>query len=217
MRFFGSSRVLIASAGLAVAGLMITACGTTNSSDSGSVDSDSAQSATSADNTGSSAGDADSGDNELTGNSTSDDHASAQLASDTPADDIAAALTGREFESTNTVGFDLAPDATLLVAFTDDGMSIRGSCNTLFGDVEWDGEHLVAPQLASTMMACEAELMSQDTAVANLFANPLTASLDDNTLTLRHGDVLIEFGEVPATDLTDVGTAGVTSSLPVDQ
>ncbi|MEO7124574.1 MAG: META domain-containing protein [Nakamurella sp.] len=112
---------------------------------------------------------------------------------------ISAALTGRDFISTSMTGFTPAPGSQIHISFPEPHqISINGGCNTLFGQIRWDGARLEVPRLASTKMACERELTEQDTSLATLFSEGLTAALSGAVLTLTHGDISIELTEQKA-------------------
>jgi heat shock protein HslJ len=88
----------------------------------------------------------------------------------------------------------LVPDSELRIEFADGNISINGGCNGMGGSYSLSAEsELSTGPLAGTEMACEQPLMDQDTWLSGtVFAEPLLASLDGQTLTLsREGLELV--------------------------
>ncbi len=97
-------------------------------------------------------------------------------------------LADRVFLSTEARGRTLVPGTQVQVTFSRDSVSVQAGCNTLVGQATWDGGVLaVAAPMASTMMACSEELMSQDEWLAGFFAASPRVRLDGTTLTLGDG------------------------------
>ena len=74
----------------------------------------------------------------------------------------------------------LRPNAArpVVLAFADGRMSVEGGCNRTFGGYRIDADgRLVAARMASTLMACEADLMKVDATLADLLAEPMTIDL----------------------------------------
>jgi heat shock protein HslJ len=81
-------------------------------------------------------------------------------------------------------------DGTELTAtFTPDGqVGGNAGCNTFTGGYKLDGTSLTAGPLASTMMACEQDVMDQETAFLAALQTPTTVEPSGNTVTLRAAD-----------------------------
>ncbi len=84
-------------------------------------------------------------------------------------------LEGRTFLSTEMTqggaAYDLVPGSVVRLTFGDGRLSANAGCNTLEGDVAFDGSRMtVTSALASTQMACPQELMDQDTWLAALLS-----------------------------------------------
>jgi heat shock protein HslJ len=85
----------------------------------------------------------------------------------------------------------LVPGSELRIDFADGSMSISAGCNGMGGNYTLSDEsELSAGTLTGTEMACAQPLMDQDTWLSGtVFAAPLTASVDGNTLTLSREDL----------------------------
>ena len=115
-------------------------------------------------------------------------------------------LDGREFVSTEVVGYELVPDTQVRLSFEGDQLGATGGCNQLAGTWALEGDVLMVGQMASTMMACEpAALMDQDTWLSSFLTSEPVASLDGDTLTLTAGASSIT--------LTDAAVAEPDQSL----
>jgi heat shock protein HslJ len=100
-------------------------------------------------------------------------------------------LDGRMYASTSVVGHELVAGSSITLGFADGRVSANGGCNTIGGSYEAGTELRVDPNMASTMMGCEAALEAQDQwLTAFLTSNP-TVTVDGDTLTLSSGDVTI--------------------------
>ena len=93
-------------------------------------------------------------------------------------------LVGRSFESTDVEGRTLVEGTTITLIVRSGGVSVRAGCNTLLGDATWEDGVLRAAQLASTLMACDADLMDQDRWLAAFLEGSPPFELDGDTLTL---------------------------------
>ncbi|WP_258725278.1 META domain-containing protein [Cellulomonas sp. NS3] len=107
-------------------------------------------------------------------------------------------LAGRSFESTDVEGRTLVEGTVITLIVRSDGVSVNAGCNTLFGDATWDDGVLRAPQLASTMMACDADLMDQDQWLVALLEGSVPYELDGDTLTLGAAGERITLTDVTA-------------------
>ena len=87
---------------------------------------------------------------------------------------------------------DLALGSTLTLTFTDDGISTKAGCNTMFGQASLDGGRItMTTPLGMTMMACEQALMDQDQWISDFLSSGPEWSLDGPVLTLSSGDDVI--------------------------
>lgn len=94
------------------------------------------------------------------------------------------ALDGRTFTGDEVTGHDLVAGSALDVSFDDGNVSVQGGCNRLFGAYSIEDGRLRAPQLASTMMACDQPLMDQDQWLAGFLGDGPRITLDGAALTL---------------------------------
>jgi heat shock protein HslJ len=75
---------------------------------------------------------------------------------------------------------------TLTATFTPDGqVSGNAGCNTFTGGYTLDGTSLTVGPLASTMMACEQDVMDQEAAFLAAIQTPTTVETSGATVTLR--------------------------------
>ena len=81
------------------------------------------------------------------------------------------------------------PNTGASLTFGTDG-TIGGNmgCNSFGGDYKVDGETITFGQVASTLMACDEQIMQQESAVFNMFANTATFKVEGSTLTLISAD-----------------------------
>lgn len=94
-------------------------------------------------------------------------------------------LDGRTFTATEVRGHDLVEGSVITLHFEDGNISAQAGCNTLVGGTTWDQGNLdVGEPLASTMMACEDDLMSQDEWLTEFLTSSPALSLAGDTLTL---------------------------------
>ena len=97
-------------------------------------------------------------------------------------------LDGREFVSTEVVGYELVPDSQIRLSFEGDQLGAAGGCNQLSGAWALDGDVLVVDAMASTMMACEpAALMDQDTWLSSFLTSEPVVTVEGDELTLTAG------------------------------
>lgn len=107
-------------------------------------------------------------------------------------------LVGRSFESTDVEGRTLVEGTVITLIVRSDGVSLNAGCNTLFGDATWDDGVLRVPQLASTMMACDPDLMEQDQWLGAFLEGSPPYELDGDTLTLGTAGERITLTDVTA-------------------
>ena len=101
------------------------------------------------------------------------------------------ALDGKTFTATEVTGHELVEGTSLTITFADGGVSAQAGCNNLFGAYSYDQVTLDVPMMASTMMACEPELMTQDQWLTGFLSASPDATLAADSLTLASGDVTI--------------------------
>lgn len=99
-------------------------------------------------------------------------------------------LDGRTFLSIAIDGHALVANSQIRLTFHGDQIGAAAGCNSMGGTYQLDGNVLHVGQLGTTDMACDPELMAQDTWVAALL-DGATIALDGDTLTLTHGDVRV--------------------------
>ena len=104
-------------------------------------------------------------------------------------------LVGKTFESTSVTGHELVPDSVVTLEFIDGRISANAGCNTQNGDADVVDGVLEVGQLASTMMACEDPLMTQEQWLSGFLEDGPEVALDGTTLTLTSGDVVLELTE----------------------
>lgn len=94
-------------------------------------------------------------------------------------------------------------------------MTITAGCNTLGASYDVVGDTLRVSDVFGTEMACEPELMDQDTWLSEVLTGEVGWSTDGDTLTLTSGDVEITLvpREVASPDLDLVGPSWVLDTL----
>jgi len=120
----------------------------------------------------------------------------------------AADLTGKTLVAKEVTGsYAIVPGSTISLTFQNGSLAARAGCNNMFGQYTVSGNVLNAPQLASTMMACDEALMNQDTWLAAFLASSPTWTYSGGTLTLTNGTDTIALTEAPtgAAVLEDTG------------
>jgi len=117
-------------------------------------------------------------------------------------------LTGKTLVAKEVTGtYTIVPGSTISITFENGSLAARAGCNNMFGQYTVSGNVLNAPQLASTMMACDEALMKQDTWLAAFLASSPTWTYSGGTLTLTNGTDTIALTEAPtgAAVLEDTG------------
>jgi heat shock protein HslJ len=95
--------------------------------------------------------------------------------------------------------------ARAMLRFEDGRLTGSAGCNRLLGDFEREGERLhIAPNMASTMMACPPPLMAQEQAVTEALGQVQGYTLEANVLTLTgpNGAALLTFAVLESRPLT---------------
>ena len=186
----GTRRMLLATAAVALVSAL-SACASNSTPAAGS-----SSSASSSSPTGSASGKAGSASSSATGSGAA---GAAGAASD---------LTGKTLVAKEVTGtYTIVPGSTISITFENGSLAARAGCNNMFGQYTVTGNVLNAPQLASTMMACDEALMKQDTWLAAFLASSPTWTYSGGTLTLTNGTDTIALTEAPtgAAVLEDTG------------
>ena len=184
----GTRRVLLATAAVALVSAL-SACANNSTPAAGSSSSSSGSSSASASASGKSG-------------------SASSSAAGSGAAGTAADLTGKTLVAKEVTGsYTIVPGSTISITFQNGSLAARAGCNNMFGTYTVSGNVLNAPQLASTMMACDEALMKQDTWLAAFLASSPTWTYSGGTLTLTNGTDTIALTEVPtgAAVLEDTG------------
>jgi heat shock protein HslJ len=114
-----------------------------------------------------------------------------------------ASLTGTEWQLNTFISGDTADsaassliaDSTITVTFNEDGsVGGHGGCNSYGGQYQVDGENLTISDLVSTLMACEAEgVTEQETMYLNALGMAETYSIEGNQLTINYSGGALVF------------------------
>ena len=97
--------------------------------------------------------------------------------------------------STKVAGQTLVDKTRITLAFVDDSLSAVAGCNTMVGGFTMADNVLKVATLASTRMACEADLTAQDAWIAAFLEASPKVSLADNVLTLTGEGTTVTFGD----------------------
>jgi heat shock protein HslJ len=132
-------------------------------------------------------------------------------------------LEGRTYESTEVRGRDLVDGTTVTVSFAGGQLGASAGCNSMSGPARWhEGRLEVAGQLATTMIACPADLQAQDEWLAGLLTSSPSLSLAGSTLTIGEepGLTLEEVADLPVEGtrwaLESLVDGDSVSSVPTD-
>jgi heat shock protein HslJ len=97
---------------------------------------------------------------------------------------LSEALKGT-FVATDVTGFTLVPGTQVEVTFDGANFSANAGCNTMAGTWSLDGDVLIVPPMAQTLMACTAPgLGDQETWLAAVLTSKPTVAVDGDTLTI---------------------------------
>lgn len=93
-----------------------------------------------------------------------------------------------------------AEGSTMTIEFTPDGqVSGSSGCNTFSGTYQLDGTNLTVGPLASTRMACDEPLMTQETQFLTALQTPSTVETSGANVTLRDANGAMQVGLSPQT------------------
>ena len=118
-------------------------------------------------------------------------------------------LEGITFVATEVTGaHTIVPGSTISLTFETGALSARAGCNNMFGQYTITGDVLNAPQLASTMMACDDAADGAGHLARGLPGLVTDLDLRDGTLTLTNGTDTIAMTEAPSGAEALEGPAG---------
>jgi heat shock protein HslJ len=109
---------------------------------------------------------------------------------------VGAGVDGRTFLSTGVEvdGTDhpLVPGSSIRTTFADGRIAVTAGCNSMGGEVRFDGARMrLTSGLSTTELGCPEQLMAQDRWVADLLTAGCDLSLRGDRLTLRSGRTVI--------------------------
>jgi heat shock protein HslJ len=117
-------------------------------------------------------------------------------ADDSDAGSDSIGLAGRSFVSEAATGHDLVEGTAVTLAFDETTLSTTAGCNTITGGYTLEGGTLtLTEEAASTMMACDPELMEQDQWLIGFLTGGVEVTDDGGRLTLTADDVTLELVE----------------------
>ena len=132
-------------------------------------------------------------------------------------------MEGRTYASTEVRGFELVAGTVVTLTFAGGQLGASAGCNAMSGAARWhEGRLDVAGQLATTMIACPADLQAKDEWLAELLTSSPSMSLDGSTLTIGDdpGLTLEEVADLPVEGtrwtLESLVDGDVVSSVPTD-
>jgi heat shock protein HslJ len=91
------------------------------------------------------------------------------------------------------------PDADATLTFAENG-TVSGSsgCNSLSGEYTVEGSQITFSALTTTLMACEEPRMDQESAVLQVLSDTVEFEIENETLTITNGNMVLVFSSVPA-------------------
>lgn len=99
-------------------------------------------------------------------------------------------LDGNAFIVTGAEGYEVVPDSTIEIGFSEGRITIHAGCNTMASQYRIEDNVLSVGQLATTEMACAPALMQQDQWVSDFIFNT-TVTLEGDTMTLSKDGVTL--------------------------
>jgi heat shock protein HslJ len=121
-------------------------------------------------------------------------------------------MDGHTYVSTAVHGHDLAAGTRVTLMFRDGQLGAGAGCNSMSGSYRIAGDALHLDQMATTEMACQADLMAQDQWLA-AFLPDAAITLDGTTLTLANGGVTMTLVDQQTTNLPLEGTVWTVDGL----
>ena len=125
-------------------------------------------------------------------------------------------LTGRTFLSTEAGAQALVPGTQISVGFPEKGkLTARAGCNSLFGDVEFEGDKLAVSGMGGTDMGCDKARHDQDAWLSAFLTSKPTWALkgDELVLTAKDGEIRLVDRHVANPDRSITGTRWVVESI----
>jgi|GEM_PF-1259878 len=86
------------------------------------------------------------------------------------------------------VWVEVLPNTEVTIEFADGQFFASAGCNTLFGEYVLDGDTLNIQYVGTSLMACEDDIMEQESRLAEALEAATRISQDDNTLTIHYGE-----------------------------
>jgi heat shock protein HslJ len=85
-------------------------------------------------------------------------------------------------------------DAEAGLTFNEDGTVTGNSgCNEFGGNYTVEGDQITFDEITSTLMACDAPRMEQESAVHQVLTDTATFKIEGNTLTLMNNNMVLVF------------------------
>ena len=147
---------------------------------------------------GSSSGAASSGSSSATSSASVRSGSASSATTGSGTSGAASELIGKTLVAKEVTGsYTIVPGSAISLTFENGTLAAKGGCNNMFGQYTVAGNVLSAPQLASTMMACDGALMNQDTWLSAFLASAPTWTYSGGTLTLANGTDTVALTEAP--------------------
>lgn len=90
-------------------------------------------------------------------------------------------------------------DAEAILTFGEDGaVGANSGCNSMGGEYQVEGNKITFSEMTSTLMACDDDRMAQESAFAQALNGTATFEIEDNTLAITNGDMVLVFSSAPA-------------------
>ena len=128
------------------------------------------------------------------------------------------ALEGTTFVLDHSDGFEPVEDMDVFVGFDEGSFQFNAGCNTHYGDYTIEEDVFETSELGTTMMGCEADLMSQDSWLSEFFMSSPNIDLTDTVLTISNAEAMLVFvmensenediddsGDVSGVETSDLG------------
>ncbi len=107
----------------------------------------------------------------------------------------------------------LVPNSNVTLSFQDGQLSANAGCNTMNGSYSVESDQLLVSTLASTQMACEEPLKSQDEWLATFLDSDPTFALSGDVLTLTSGATVMTLNASSGSDQALTGTTWLLNSV----